>query len=162
MPGTLAWLVSSLNSELNKLVSDDIFILDIADLASKVGLVNWHDPTLWNMAKLSFSQKFIPIYTDYVCRILAAKLGKSRRCLILDLDNTLWGGVIGDDGMEGILIGNGDPTAEAYLNLQQIVLELHNRGIVLAVCSKNEDAIDAATAISGSEMMGRNEFPPSI
>ena len=138
-PGTLPWLISSLNSELNELASDDIFILDIADLASKVGLVNWHNPTLWNMAKLSFSQKFIPIYTDYVCRIFAAKLGKSRRCLILDLDNTLWGGVIGDDGMEGILIGNGDPTAEAHLNLQQIVLELHNRGIVLAVCSKNED-----------------------
>jgi len=138
--GTLPWLVSSLNSELNELASDDISILDIADLASKVGLVNWHNPTLWNMAKLSFSQKFIPIYTDYVCRIFAAKLGKSRRCLILDLDNTLWGGVIGDDGMEGILIGNGDPTAEAFSNLQQIVLELHNRGIVLAVCSKNEDA----------------------
>ena len=141
LTGTMPWLISSLNSKLNGLISDDIFILDIADLSSKVGLVNWHNPTLWNMAKLSFSQKFIPIYTDYVCRILAARLGKSRRCLILDLDNTLWGGVIGDDGMEGILIGNGDPTAEAYLNLQQIVLELHNRGIVLAVCSKNEDAI---------------------
>ena len=141
LPGTLPWLISSLNSELNELVTDDIFILDVADLASKVGLANWHDPTLWNMAKLSFSQKFIPIYADYVCRILAAKLGKSRRCLILDLDDTLWGGVIGDDGMEGILIGNGDPTAEAHLNVQQIALELHDRGIVLAICSKNEDAI---------------------
>jgi FkbH-like protein len=141
LPGTLPWLISSLNSELNGLVTDDIFILDVADLASKVGLANWHDPTLWNMAKLSFSQKFIPIYADYVCRILAAKLGKSRRCLILDLDDTLWGGVIGDDGMEGILIGNGDPTAEAHLNVQKIALELHDRGIVLAICSKNEDAI---------------------
>ena len=157
LPGTLAWLVSSLNSELNKLVSDDIFILDIADLASKVGLVNWHDPTLWNMAKLSFSQKFIPIYSDYVCRIFAAKLGKSRRCLILDLDNTLWGGVIGDDGMEGILVGNGDPTAEAHLNLQQIVFELHDRGIILAVCSKNEDAIARQPFREHPEMILKEE-----
>jgi FkbH-like protein len=61
--------------------------------------------------------------------------------LILDLDNTLWGGVIGDDGLNGILIGNGDPTAEAHLQVQRTALELHNRGIVLAVSSKNEDAI---------------------
>jgi FkbH-like protein len=76
-----------------------------------------------------------------VCRILAARLGKSRRCLILDLDNTLWGGVIGDDGLEGILIGNGNPTGEAHLQLQQTILALRARGVVLAVSSKNEDAI---------------------
>jgi FkbH-like protein len=91
------------------------------------------------VAKLPFAQEFTPIYSDYVCRILAAQLGKSRRCLILDLDNTLWGGVIGDDGLEGILIGNGDPTAEAHLEIQRIALELRDRGVVLAVSSKNED-----------------------
>lgn len=140
LPGTLSWLVAHLNSELDRLISDDTFILDVAALASNVGLINWHDPTLWNIGKLPFAQRYTPIYADYVCRILAAKLGKSRRCLILDLDNTLWGGVIGDDGQNGILIGNGDPTAEAYLHVQRTALELHDRGIVLAVSSKNEDA----------------------
>jgi len=140
LPGTLSWLVAHLNSELDCLISDDTFILDVAGLASNVGLTNWHDPTLWNIGKLPFAQRYTPIYADYVCRVLASKLGKSRRCLIMDLDNTLWGGVIGDDGLNGILIGNGDPTAEAHLHVQRTALELHDRGIVLAVSSKNEDA----------------------
>ena len=110
LPGSATWLISRLNSELDGLVADDTFILDIAGLAANLGLTNWHDPTLWHIAKLSFSQRYMPIYADYICRILSARLGKSRRCLILDLDNTLWGGVIGDVGLEGILIGNGDPT----------------------------------------------------
>lgn len=139
LPGTLPWLCSHLNFELDALVADDTFIVDIAGLAANVGLANWHDPTLWNMAKLPFSQEFAPIYADYICRILGARLGKSRRCLILDLDNTLWGGVIGDDGLEGILIGNGDPTAEAHLHVQRVALELRDRGVVLAISSKNED-----------------------
>ena len=139
LPGTLSWLCARLNFELDGLVADDTFIVDIAGLAANVGLANWHDPTLWNMAKLPFAQQYTPIYADYVCRILAARLGKSRRCLILDLDNTLWGGVIGDDGLEGILIGNGDPTAEAHLHVQRTALELRDRGVVLAVSSKNED-----------------------
>ena len=138
--GTLYNLISKLNDKLEALVSDDTFILDIAGLSSSVGLSNWHDPTLWNIGKLSFSQRYLPIYADYICRILAARLGKSRRCLILDLDNTLWGGVIGDDGIEGILIGNGNPTGEAHLDIQRTALELRERGIVLAVSSKNEDA----------------------
>ncbi len=141
LPGTLSWLISNLNRELDRLISDETFVLDIEGLSANVGLENWHDPTLWNLAKLPFSQRYIPIYSDYICRILAARIGKSRRCLILDLDNTLWGGVIGDDGLEGILIGNGDPTAEAHLHLQRTVLELRDRGVVLAVSSKNEDTI---------------------
>ncbi len=139
LPGTISWLISRLNIELDALSVDNVFILDIAGLAANLGQENWHNPTLWNLAKLPFSQKYSPIYSDYICRILAARFGKSRRCLILDLDNTLWGGVIGDDGLGGILIGNGDPTAEAHLQLQRSILELRQRGVVLAVSSKNED-----------------------
>jgi FkbH-like protein len=140
LPGTLTWLIQSVNIEIDTLLADDLFIFDVAGLASCVGVSNWHDPTLWNIGKLPFAQKYTPIYAEHVCRILAAKLGKSRRCLILDLDNTLWGGVIGDDGLEGILIGNGNPTGEAHLSLQQTILDYRARGIALAVSSKNEDA----------------------
>ena len=66
--------------------------------------------------------------------------GKARRALILDLDNTLWGGVIGDDGLSGIELGLGNALGEAYLAVQNTVLKLRQRGIVLAVCSKNNDA----------------------
>jgi len=157
LPGSLVWLVTHLNNELDALLADDTFILDIASLASNVGLMNWHDPIQWNIAKLSFSQRYMPIYADYVCRILAARLGKSRRCLILDLDNTLWGGVIGDDGLQGILIGNGDPTAEAHLDIQRTALEFRGRGVVLAVSSKNEDAIARLPFKEHPDMLLREE-----
>ena len=71
-------------------------------LAETVGLANWHDTQFWNMGKFSFSDQFIPLYADHVARTVAALRGKSRKALILDLDNTVWGGVIGDDGLEGI------------------------------------------------------------
>lgn len=141
LPGSLHWLISRLNLDLHTLISSNTLILDVAGLAANIGLAKWHDPKLWNVAKLAFSERYIPIYTEYICRILSSKLGKSRRCLILDLDNTLWGGVIGDDGMEGILIGHGDPTAEAHLHLQNVILNIRERGVVLAISSKNEDAI---------------------
>lgn len=157
LTGSLSWLISHLNSKLDTLAADDTFILDVSKLAANLGLANWHDLTQWNIAKLSFSQRFIPVYSDYVCRILAATLGKSRRCLILDLDNTLWGGVIGDDGLEGILIGNGDPTAEAHLHIQRTVLELRERGIVLAVSSKNEDATARQPFKEHPDMLIREE-----
>ena len=157
LPGTISWQIARLNLRLEELVGSDTFILDLAGLAANVGLANWHDPTLWNVAKLPFAQKFIPIYADYLCRILAAKLGKSRRCLILDLDNTVWGGIIGDDGLEGILIGNGDPTGEAHSQVQQAALELRNRGVVLAISSKNEDAIARQPFKEHPDMLLREE-----
>jgi FkbH-like protein len=120
--------------------STDI-VIDLAHLASTVGLADWHSPREWNSAKIPFSDAYIPLYADHVCRAIAALRGKSRRCLVLDLDNTLWGGVIGDDGLEGIQIGQGDPTGEAYLSLQRLVLDLRARGVVMAVCSKNDDEI---------------------
>jgi FkbH-like protein len=140
LPGTLNWLIARINSRLDELNDLSLHVLDVAGLAAKVGYASWHDATLWNIAKLPFAQKYLPLYADHVGRILAATQGKSRRCLVLDLDNTLWGGVIGDDGVEGILIGQGDATAEAYLSLQKTVLDLRARGVVLAVSSKNEDA----------------------
>ncbi len=67
--------------------------------------------------------------------------GKSRKVLVLDLDNTLWGGVIGDDGVEKIQIGRETPVAEAYTAFQEYCLSLRNRGVLLAVCSKNNEEI---------------------
>ncbi len=74
-------------------------------------------------------------------RVLSALRGKSRRALVLDLDNTIWGGVIGDDGLQGIQCAQGDAAGEAYLSVQRLALELRERGIVLAVSSKNNDEV---------------------
>lgn len=116
-------------------------IVDVAALAENIGLSGWHDAALWNCAKIAFSQEHTPAYAEWVCRVVAAALGRSRKCLVLDLDNTLWSGVLGDDGIDGIGVGTGDAAAEAHLDLQRLALDLRGRGIVLAVCSKNDDAL---------------------
>ena len=133
-------LYHGINRGLDLLKEPGVLILDIASLSSNIGLCSGMIPALWNMAKYHFHKDTCPL-PDYVCRILATQLRRSRHCLVLDLDNTLWGGVIGDDGVGGILIGNGGATAEAHLNIQKMALMLRERGVVLAVCSKNEDAI---------------------
>jgi FkbH-like protein len=132
--------INIFNSSLvSEIIGTDDFLLDVAAIAETVGLANWHDPVMYHMAKLPFAQKLVPFYAEQVCRIISAMSGKARRALILDLDNTLWGGVIGDDGLSGIELGQGNPLGEAYLAVQNTVLKLRQRGIVLAVCSKNND-----------------------
>jgi len=142
LPGTLRSLIDSVNHELAEFVlgSGDV-LLDVAALAETVGLADWHDPQLWNMAKFPFSDQLIPLYADHVARTVAAIRGKSRKVLILDLDNTIWGGVIGDDGLDGIKVAQGDARGEAHLAVQRLALELRQRGIVLSVCSKNTDEV---------------------
>ncbi len=142
LPGTLRSLVDSINHELAEFVmgSGDM-LFDVAGLAETVGLAGWHDPQLWNMAKFSFSDQLIPLYADHVARSVAAIRGKSRKVLILDLDNTVWGGVIGDDGLDGIKVAQGDARGEAHLAVQRLALDLRQRGIVLAVSSKNTDEV---------------------
>jgi FkbH-like protein len=117
-------------------------ILDVAALAETVGTSSWFSPTQWNLGKFGFDGRFLPLYADHVARIVGALRGKARKCLVLDLDNTLWSGVIGDDGVAGIVLGQGDATGEAHLELQRAALALRARGVILAVSSKNED--DAA------------------
>lgn len=138
--GTLSQMIHTFNQRLPEILNDGPdLLLDVNALAASVGLDSWHDPLQWNMARLAFSQHYVPLYADHVARIIAAVRGKSKKCLVLDLDNTLWGGVIGDDGLDGITLGQGDPKGESFLNIQRWALALRQRGIILAVCSKNEE-----------------------
>jgi FkbH-like protein len=142
LPGTSRNVIDLFNRSLaTSLAGKQDLLLDVGGLAETVGLSAWHDSSLWNIGKIPFANRFLPVYADLTCRLIAALRGKSRRCLVLDLDNTLWGGVIGDDGLDGIVIGQGDPQGEAHLGVQRMALELRERGIVLAVSSKNNDEI---------------------
>lgn len=158
LPGALRNIIEHVNTGLAKSIfgTEDI-LLDVAGLAETVGLAEWHSPTEWNLAKLPFSSGYLPLYADHVARVLAALRGKSRRALVLDLDDTLWGGVIGDDGIEGIQCAQGDPVGEAYLSLQRFVLDLRARGIVLAVSSKNNDETARLPFREHPEMLIREE-----
>jgi FkbH-like protein len=158
LPGTARHMVDGLNRAIVDSMSGTAdVLLDIAGLAETVGLAQWHSPAQWNMAKLPFADDFVPLYADHVVRLIAALRGKSRRCLVLDLDNTLWGGVIGDDGLDGIKLAQGDPTGEAFLTVQKLALALRERGIALAISSKNNDDVARAPFRSHPEMLLRED-----
>jgi FkbH-like protein len=158
LPGTLINLIDRINLQLAQSIpgSDDL-LLDVAGIAETVGIENWHSPTEWNLAKIPFSNTYLPLYADHVARLIAALRGKSRRVLVLDLDNTLWGGVIGDDGIEGIQVSQGDATGEAHLSVQRLALELRARGIALAVSSKNNDDVARLPFRHHPEMLLKEE-----
>ena len=158
LPGTTRWLVDAINRGIveSVMASGDV-LLDIAALAETVGLAEWHSPPQWNMAKLPFGDAYVPLYAEHVARLVGALRGKSRKCLVLDLDNTLWGGVIGDDGLEGIRIAQGDAVGEAYLSVQTLALALRQRGIVLAVASKNTDEVARGPFRQHPEMLLRED-----
>jgi FkbH-like protein len=156
--GTPRRLLAELNQAIvERLRTGTDRLLDVAQLAETVGVGEWHSPALWNMGKLPFDETFLGIYAEHVLRLLAAARGRSRKCLILDLDNTVWGGVIGDDGVEGIRIALGDETGEAFLDVQRLALALRQRGIVLAVSSKNTDEIARAPFRHHADMLLREE-----
>lgn len=141
MPGSPRAMIERFNLRLiEEVAKQNDMVLDVAFLANKVGLDRWNDAREWHKAKLASSLDATPLYADHVCRLLAAARGKARKCLVTDLDNTLWGGVIGDDGLDGIKLGQNSAVGEAHVALQRFLLDLRRRGVILAVCSKNEDA----------------------
>ena len=113
-------------------------IHDIHYLSAQVGLNAWFEPMYW----YSFHTALSPTATVALAQSLAAMVksvyGKSKKCLVLDLDNTLWGGVIGDDGVQGLVLGRDNPMGEAFQSFQRYAKQLQRRGVLLAVCSKNE------------------------
>jgi FkbH-like protein len=154
VPGTMQWLIDRYNQGLReRAASSADLLLDTAALAETVGLARWHDPVQWTLGKFLFAHELVPLYCDWVGRLIGAARGKSRKCLVLDLDNTLWGGVIGDDGLAGIVLGNGNPAGEAHLSVQQAALGLRERGVILAVSSKNDDAVARSAFREHPEML---------
>lgn len=141
LAGSRAWFVGRLNAALRPMAEQaGIDLLTIDDRAAIDGTAKWHDAALWHRSKQEVSPTVAPLYGDLVGRWVAAKQGRSFKCLVLDLDNTVWGGVIGDDGLEGIVLGQGSPLGEAYTAFQDYARELTRRGVILAVCSKNDEA----------------------
>jgi FkbH-like protein len=114
----------------------DVGFLDTGLLAARMGNA-WFDDRGWYMAKMPYAPEALPVLARHTAAVLAARLGLSRRVVVVDLDNTLWGGVIGDDGLEGIELGGG-AAGEAYVDFQAALKELTGRGILLAVASKND------------------------
>jgi len=141
LPGSPYWAVQQLNAALRQRAdAEGVDLLALDAVIARDGLAAWHDPALWHRAKQEVHPSAAPYYGDLVARLIAASLGRSAKALVLDLDNTLWGGVIGDDGLEGITLGQGSALGEAYVAFQRYARDLSRRGVILAVCSKNDEA----------------------
>ena len=140
--GSRSAFITRLNERLRQATqAGGVDLLALDRRAARDGLFSWFNPALWHRSKQEVAPAAAPVYGDLVGRLLAAKQGLSSKCLVLDLDNTLWGGVIGDDGLEGIVLGQGSASGEAFVAVQDYAREQARRGIILAVCSKNDDAV---------------------
>jgi len=141
LPGSRDCFVSKLNAALREMADvESVDLVAVDTRAARDGLAAWHDIGLWHRTKQDVLPSMAPTYGDLVGRLLGAKQGRSYKCLVLDLDNTIWGGVIGDDGLDGIALGQGTGVGEAFVAMQDYARELSRRGVILAVSSKNDEA----------------------
>lgn len=145
--------VRELNLQLADASPPYVHFHDIDALAALVGRSAFRDEKYYDLAKVPVSDRFLMEYAESLSSVIAAIFGKSKKCLVLDLDNTLWGGVVGDDGVAGIEIGPGSPAGEAFERFQKYLKSLKERGVVLAVCSKNEEAIAREAFLKRPEMI---------
>lgn len=140
LPQSPAAIIQQINSGLREIAAQDgVSLLSVDTWSAEDGVSQWHDAALWYASKQEIHPRASNTYGDQLGRMLAALRGRSSKCLVLDLDNTVWGGVIGDDGVEGIVLGQGTAAGEAHLALQQYARQLSQRGVILAVCSKNDE-----------------------
>jgi FkbH-like protein len=148
-------MVQAFNAALAaRAASGDVGFVDVAALAAREGAAAFFDPRGWYLAKLAYGPAALPAIARHLAAVLAARLGLSRRALVLDLDNTLWGGVVGDDGVGGIVLGQG-AEGEAFVDFQVALKELAARGILLAVASKNDPEVARRPFLEHPEMVLR-------
>lgn len=139
--GSFTYQVRKLNFELMNLTKQypNLFICDIAGIQNKYGRDFMFDASLYTNTEMVLSIPSLPYVAARVLDIISAIEGKFKKCLILDLDNTIWGGVVGDDGWENIQLGHGLGVGKAYTEFQEWIKKLKNRGIIICICSKNDE-----------------------
>ncbi|MGE5272064.1 MAG: HAD-IIIC family phosphatase, partial [Thiohalocapsa sp.] len=128
------------NAALAAAAPAGVAIFDLDHVAALYGKRRWHDPRYWFHSRHAFALDASGLVAQRAAQLIAGGNGLARKCLVLDLDNTLWGGVVGDDGLAGLALGAGTD-GEAFVAFQCFVKALKERGVILAVCSKNDAAI---------------------
>ena len=131
VPGRLETFVREANEELLRLKPDNVVVIDLNTLFLSVGLEQCFDLRNFYSSKALYTIDFFKWYSDHSALMIAALAGKIKKALILDCDNTLWGGIIGEDGMENIKVST------PYRMIQSAVVELYSKGILICLCSKN-------------------------
>ena len=138
---SFTYQVRKLNYELMRLSQQfqNLFICDLAELQNKYGRDKMFAPNTYANTEMVLRMDVLPYVASRVMDIVCAVKGQFKKCLILDLDNTIWGGVIGDDGMEGIQLGHGLGIGKMFTEFQMWVKKLKQRGIIICVASKNNE-----------------------
>ncbi|MEG0769538.1 MAG: HAD-IIIC family phosphatase [Ruthenibacterium sp.] len=136
----------------------NFYLNDIQYLSASVGIDNWFSPATWYAYKYALDTPYIATLCHSVACIVKSLFGKNKKSVVLDLDNTLWGGIIGDDGPEGIVLGKESPAGMAYSEFQRYLKELTGLGVVLNVCSKNEEANALAGFARSDSTLKRDDF----
>ena len=144
--------IEGINQQLWKYDGREIYILDTAWLVKKLGINNWFEPRWYYHSKHGFDPNLTFEYARLFTGLFRAIKGKVKKCLVVDLDNTLWGGTIGDDGLNGIHLGNISAQGEAYAAFCRYLKKLKQRGIILAVNSKNDPDLAKEVFLKHPEM----------
>jgi FkbH-like protein len=159
LPGDATNFVRRLNQALAGRAPSFVHIHDVETLAALHGTSRWVDTRYWYHARQPISFECLVPYVRALAALIGALYGRSAKCVVVDLDNTLWGGVVGDDGPERLHLGEGDPQGEAFVAFQRYLLSLKERGIALAVASKNDEEMALAPFDTRPEMaLRRHDF----
>lgn len=128
-----------LNLALFDALRDDLraHVLDLDRVAGRTGTHQAFSEQMYFLARMPWDTRLLPHVADEMYRYVHALLGRTKKCLVLDLDNTLWGGVLGEEGVDGVEVGPGTPRGEAHAAFQHAILALKRKGIILALSSKN-------------------------
>lgn len=118
---------------------ENFYICDINYISADYGLREWSDPFYYHMYKYALNVNAIPYLSFNVANIMKSIFGKNKKGIVLDLDNTLWGGVIGDDGLENIILGPEESEGQVYLEFQRYLKEQMSLGVILNIDSKNDE-----------------------
>ncbi len=146
--------------KLNSL-GNNIYVLPVKDVLENIGRVNYYSSKIWYLGSMPYSLKAISEISDLITRYVAGLHGARKKCLAVDLDNTLWGGVIGEDGVNGIKLANAKEGA-IYQDVQRVLKKMQNQGVMLAILSKNNISdVDAAFSHE-SMILKREDFVAEI
>ncbi len=153
-------LVSALNTDLGRVCRESrgIHTVDYAGLVQRTGALSWYDDRMTFYARAPITRGALPELAREYLKFLRALTGKTKKCLVLDLDNTLWGGVVGEEGPQGIALGPEYP-GSAFVDFQRAVRGLRQRGVILAIASKNNPAdVDEVFASNNHMVLRRDDF----
>jgi FkbH-like protein len=136
--------IRRMNLELADRVAreDGVFIIDLDAVRARLAGDRFEDPRTWHFGRVAYTRQAMRAIAAEYMRVVRAGKGRNRKCVVVDADGTLWGGIVGDDGVDGVRVGQSFP-GSAFFDFQQALLALRSRGILLALCSKNDPELVA-------------------